>query len=217
MSTDLDLGDVFTRADSSVYVSSIFDAGSAASWDTVSWTPSEPPTTWIHIFARAGNWPTPPYAWTDWMPVENGGNVPSALDGRRYFQYKAILGTAYYVATPILKEIRFDFSPTGIAGEAGRSGAPGSFALFPSRPNPFRERAEVRYEIPVVVSNLSLSVFNLNGQVVRLLASGPHQPGAYTIAWDGRDDQGQKVAAGVYLYQLSTELFRDTRKMILLR
>ena len=41
--------------------------------------------------------------------------------------------------------------------------------------------------------------------------------GSHTIVWDSTDEFGEKVAAGMYLYQLETEEFVKTKKMILLK
>ena len=46
---------------------------------------------------------------------------------------------------------------------------------------------------------------------------GAQPPGSYRLVWDGRNDRGQAVASGVYLYRLKTPQFRHTRKMLLLR
>ena len=44
-----------------------------------------------------------------------------------------------------------------------------------------------------------------------------HEPGRYQGHWDGRDDRGQKVSSGVYIYLIATGDFISTRKMLLVR
>ncbi|MDI6809965.1 MAG: FlgD immunoglobulin-like domain containing protein, partial [Candidatus Eisenbacteria bacterium] len=55
------------------------------------------------------------------------------------------------------------------------------------------------------------------GRHVRTLASALHQPGRFNLSWDGKDDGGQVVASGVYVYQLRSGASVLTRKMLLLR
>ena len=52
---------------------------------------------------------------------------------------------------------------------------------------------------------------------VRTLLSGPMAPGFHTIVWNGRDDAGRQVAAGLYISELRTAEFRQTRKMTLVK
>jgi len=47
--------------------------------------------------------------------------------------------------------------------------------------------------------------------------SGPMEPGFHTIVWNGRDDTGSQVAAGLYITELRTAQLRRTRKMLLLK
>ena len=49
---------------------------------------------------------------------------------------------------------------------------------------------------------VSLTLYNLSGQVVRRLMEGYQDAGVYAYEWDGRDAQGQAVGSGVYIYRL---------------
>lgn len=83
-------------------------------------------------------------------------------------------------------------------------------------PNPFRQFTTINYHLtkPGLVS---LKVYNAAGQMVRTLV-GSHMPaGRYAATWDGRDEQGDKVSAGVYLYQIQAGDRALTRKMVLVR
>ena len=64
---------------------------------------------------------------------------------------------------------------------------------------------------------VSLLVFDVNGRLVRTLASGPQAAGAHTVSWNGRDDRGQAVPSGIYLYQLTANGATTTRRMTLLK
>ena len=52
---------------------------------------------------------------------------------------------------------------------------------------------------------------------MKTLIENELSPGRYELAWDGRDENGEKVASGVYLYRLKTPQSQITRKMMLLK
>ena len=99
---------------------------------------------------------------------------------------------------------------------------PTKFALLPNYPNPFNPETTISYQLPptgqAANSQVNLTVYNLNGQIVRRLVKGNQPAGTYSVKWDGTDDRGVPVASGVYFYRLTTGSgFVATRKMILLR
>jgi flagellar hook assembly protein FlgD len=55
------------------------------------------------------------------------------------------------------------------------------------------------------------------GKQVRTFDRGEENPGIKSIVWDGADDFGNPVSAGIYLFQIQTGDFTQTRKMILLK
>jgi hypothetical protein len=63
-----------------------------------------------------------------------------------------------------------------------------------------------------------LRVYNAMGRLVRELVRGPHAPGRYEVAWDGRNSNGVLSASGVYFYELRINGKRvDTQRMLILR
>ncbi len=93
---------------------------------------------------------------------------------------------------------------------------PGTFQLFQNYPNPFNPSTAISYQLPAN-SNVQLEIYNLLGQKVRTLVNQQQAAGNYTVRWDGRNDFGQHVSSGVYLYRLVTGQFSQVRKMVLLR
>ena len=94
---------------------------------------------------------------------------------------------------------------------------PQRFALHQCFPNPFNPETLIRYDVPLA-SKVTLKVYNLAGQVVRILADGRQTPGRHTIAWDGLDSGGHEVASGVYFYQMTVPGgFKQTQRMMLIR
>jgi flagellar hook assembly protein FlgD len=64
---------------------------------------------------------------------------------------------------------------------------------------------------------IELALYNLTGQKVATLAHGLREAGTHTLRWDGRDDDEQELASGVYLYRLTAGDRVKTRKLLLLR
>jgi hypothetical protein len=83
-------------------------------------------------------------------------------------------------------------------------------------PNPFNPRTTIAFEL-AEAGVVELTVFDLRGQRVRVLESGPRPVGRYEVTWDGQDDMGHGVATGTYLCRLTTVVGSQTRKMILAR
>ena len=78
---------------------------------------------------------------------------------------------------------------------------------------PFRGQALGRYAVPRAM-RLELSVYDRTGRKVKSLASGLAQPGVRVAAWDGRDEQGRSLAAGVYFFRLESADATLTRKTV---
>lgn len=66
-----------------------------------------------------------------------------------------------------------------------------------------------------VTSEVELAIFDLNGRWVRTLVRGVQNAGAHTVRWDGRDDRGQAVTSGVYLYRLAASGEVQVRRMVI--
>jgi flagellar hook assembly protein FlgD len=58
---------------------------------------------------------------------------------------------------------------------------------------------------------------SLAGRRVKTLVSENVNAGEHAVQWNGRDDHGQRVSSGVYLYQLRAEEFVETKRMVLLK
>ncbi len=83
-------------------------------------------------------------------------------------------------------------------------------------PNPFRPRTAIRFDLeqdcPVTVQ-----VYDYRGRLVRTLKSGaPMSAGSHTLDWNGTDDNGRRLSAGVYFYRVGAEGRSTSRKMVLL-
>jgi len=93
---------------------------------------------------------------------------------------------------------------------------PHKYALQQNFPNPFNPRTTIHYELPNQ-ELVQIIIFNLLGHQVKRLVYGFRGAGVNSIVWDGTNDHGQPVSAGIYIYQLQAGGFLQTRKMILLK
>ena len=94
---------------------------------------------------------------------------------------------------------------------------PDMYALSQCYPNPFNPSTTIRYQLPEP-GNVRLTIYNQLGQEVRVLVSQMQPAGWYRVCWDGRDEAGQPVSSGAYLYRLEVaEEFLQTKKMVVVR
>jgi len=83
-------------------------------------------------------------------------------------------------------------------------------------PNPFNPSTTIEFNLPRS-SRYSLLVYNVLGQQVRRWDEDHALAGWHGITWDGRDNDGNIVASGIYFYRLTTDMYNETRKMILMK
>ncbi|MCB2204203.1 T9SS type A sorting domain-containing protein [bacterium] len=88
--------------------------------------------------------------------------------------------------------------------------APVSLALGQNYPNPFNPTTSITYTLPTT-GEMTLTVYNALGDVVRVLESGVQSAGTHTVAFDAG-----KLSSGLYMYELRSGGSRLTRKMMLL-
>lgn len=88
---------------------------------------------------------------------------------------------------------------------------PEKFALHSNFPNPFNPTTSIRYDIPKV-SHVTLSIFNISGQVINILVNQKQEPGFYSVNWDARN-----VSTGVYFYKIQAGEFIQTKKCLLIK
>ena len=93
---------------------------------------------------------------------------------------------------------------------------PNTFRLNQNYPNPFNPTTNLSYELSAD-SYVIITVYDLLGNVVRNLVSEYQSSGLKSVQWDATNEQGQSVAAGVYLYRIESGSFTNTKKMILLK
>jgi hypothetical protein len=79
---------------------------------------------------------------------------------------------------------------------------PTSFAIQNNYPNPFNPTTTIKYQIPEN-AHVRLVVYNTLGQRVRTIVDQPQEAGYYSVEWDGRNNYGESVSSGIYVYRIS--------------
>ena len=90
------------------------------------------------------------------------------------------------------------------------------FILYDNYPNPFNPSTTISYAMSNG-ENVSINIFDVNGGKVIELFNDYKSAGTYSINWNGENERGVQVSAGVYLYSIDVGEFWQTKKMILLK
>ncbi len=89
-------------------------------------------------------------------------------------------------------------------------------SLEQNYPNPFNPETTIHFAL-AKRSPASLAVYASDGRRVRVLLDESLEAGHHEATWNGRDDDGALVGSGIYFYQLRTDAFRASKKMVLLK
>jgi hypothetical protein len=102
------------------------------------------------------------------------------------------------------------------AGVTGTTPALPTLSLLGSAyPNPFRGRTNLQLAL-ARDGHVQVAVYDLVGRRVRTLVNGTLVAGTQTLAWDGRDDGGRAVAAGLYMVRFDTPGAQQSRRLVLM-
>lgn len=88
--------------------------------------------------------------------------------------------------------------------------------LLGNYPNPFNPSTTIQYALPNAAP-VTLKIYNLKGEVVKTLVNGYQTAQYHRVEWNGDDEAGQKVAAGIYLCQLQSGSYKQTMRLILMK
>jgi len=116
-------------------------------------------------------------------------------------------------------------SPSGIyviessqqtALSVGSESIPKSFSLSQNYPNPFNPTTNISFTLPTK-SFVKLRIYSILGSEIKELINSNFEAGNYSIVWDGKNNEGNKVSSGIYLYKFESEYGIMTKKMNLLK
>ena len=145
---------------------------------------------------------------TDWV-----NSVAFAPDGQT-------LASASSDGTILLWDMS-PYIPLPTAIQASSASLPTQTALLANFPNPFNPDTYIPYQLHAP-THVRLNIYDVRGALVREIDLGYRAAGQYltstsAVHWDGRDHRGERVASGVYLYQLQAGPVAHVRKMLLLK
>ena len=128
-----------------------------------------------------------------------------------YDQVNNVLAVPNFTANTV------DFIPFAqLSTNNNETSIPNEFKLHQNFPNPFNPSTTIFYDVSLE-SNVKVTVFDLLGREIIKLVDQIEPVGNRSINWDGRDNVGNLVNAGVYIYQIEADAFIQTKKMVLLK
>ena len=98
---------------------------------------------------------------------------------------------------------------------------PDETVLFPNYPNPFNPETWIPYHL-AHRAEVEITIYDVNGALVRRLTLGHQAAGYYAdrgraAYWDGRNERGESVGSGVYVYQLRAGDYAEARRMVIVK
>ena len=90
------------------------------------------------------------------------------------------------------------------------------YSLSQNYPNPFNPTTQIQFDLPVD-QFVNIAIYDVMGRRIRSLINNSKASGYHSIRWDAKNNVGQGVAAGIYVYTIEAGEFRATRKMVLLK
>ncbi|NOZ60777.1 MAG: T9SS type A sorting domain-containing protein [Calditrichaeota bacterium] len=132
------------------------------------------------------------------------------------FGLEGVAGPSEDTGSKLMSNIFKWFNPlTDVPETENVSLSPKSFQLFQNYPNPFNPETNIHFFLPEATM-ASISIYNISGQRIRTLFEAKKSAGSYSILWDGKDENGNLAASGIYIYRLITKEFSQQKKMILI-
>ena len=107
-------------------------------------------------------------------------------------------------------------SPPQVLQTKEMKSIPGQYALLQNYPNPFNPQTTIEFHIPEP-GHVLLTIYTVLGQKVRTLVDGYRSAGIYRITWDGRNQSGETVGPGIYLYEIKSGDFTKTKKLVFVK
>lgn len=125
-------------------------------------------------------------------------------------------GTTIAYDVSAIREITFSGLPTSVQEQELVQQVLSSFTLHQNYPNPFNPTTTIEYEIPHT-GEVTITVYDIQGRLVRSLASLTQQAGTHTVVWDARNDGGANVSSGSYFCRVDFNHSFLVRKLLLLK
>jgi len=149
--------------------------------------------------------------WHDWEGTGEGvtdGPRGAAFDADGNLYLADYYGNAIY-------HYAADYSST-YEYESDKGMLADGYNLKQNYPNPFNPSTKIEFSIPVS-ELVNLTVYDLEGKIVKTIVDRNLRAGQHVINWDGTNDKGVKVSTGMYLYQLRTNTLKISKMMTFIK
>ncbi len=93
---------------------------------------------------------------------------------------------------------------------------PNGYLLLQNYPNPFNNATAINFVVPRA-ANVQLAIYDLNGRLVKNLVNDRMDAGQHKIIWNGLDENGRTVSTGVYIYQMKSDDYQASKKLLLVK
>jgi hypothetical protein len=144
----------------------------------------------------------------------------TAQNGETYarFRFSTRPGVWYsgFAVNGEVEDYRINIGPAASIGPS--PDIPLKYALYQNYPNPFNPRTSIGFDIPATDGqrvSVRIDIYNLQGQRIRTLIHDERSPGHYQVHWNGLDDAGNPMPAGIYLLRMKAGEFIQTKKLLL--
>lgn len=149
----------------------------------------------------------------------SGGKLDSLISspGDTLQLYWRVFASDYsdFSDAPVMS-FRLTTDTTGTATQNELTVVPEAYNLYRNYPNPFNPTTTIQYDMPQT-GFVAITVYDMLGNVVQTLVNSTQSSGHYSIQWNGKNQNGQKVASGIYFVQMRAGDYLSTQKMTLLR
>ena len=161
----------------------------------------------------------------NFMVLDHTGEITYKSDGflSRRYDDMAVRGAIQTALEAFREEAEAEAEPETTTGvrELGHQIVPDDFRISQNYPNPFNGGTAIQFSLPWE-GEASFTVFDVRGARVRQLmrrdaTGGRAAAGRYEVTWDGRGDDGQELASGIYVYRLEWQGRRISGRMSLVR
>jgi len=159
--------------------------------------PDEPDYLRLSAFSPAINAGTPDPGDLSLLPYDLAGNL-------RIWDGRIDLGCYEYGSEPWVSNL----DPV--------VQVPERIVLHQNYPNPFNPTTTISYSLPKA-ARVRLEVFNIKGQLIKILNDTNQDSGDHSVLWNGKDMNNKSVASGVYFYRLTSPELIQTKKMLLMK
>ncbi|MCD4796550.1 MAG: T9SS type A sorting domain-containing protein [Candidatus Cloacimonetes bacterium] len=151
----------------------------------------------------------------------DGSMIADNITELSYLDANVIPGDYVYNITAVYDGGESDFSNNAnvFFVDADNTQIPMKTELLGNYPNPFNPSTTISFSLTTEsTEHTELTIYNLKGQIVKILVNEKMSAGNHSVVWNGTDEKNQPVSSGIYFYRMRNDgRYTSTKKMILLK